>query len=340
MSRIYTAIRQFEEEHGIALVAESLGVAGSSRFPESGGKAGAAGVMMETWQREDAISLDVRLSPAPFGYEEQEPLHSSLPQGSEVTLQLEPTSPLFPFGATKARVSEQYRMLRTSILQHPAHPRCIAVSSSASGDGKTLTSINLAGVLSLQANTRVLLIEADMRQGSVGRILGLTERPGLADVLAGKCKAEEAILSLTSLPGMYILPAGIPGHNSVELLSSPRWSAVISNLKERFDFCIVDTTPINVVTDFKLVQPLCDGFILVVRPEHTDRTALKKVLEAEADKKLLGVVINAYEDWLLWRTQSNSYSYYYGAQTAPNHTFLGLLQRVRLNPRANTRMGK
>jgi protein-tyrosine kinase len=339
MSRIYTAIKKFEEEHGIDLVTESIASAGLSRASQFQVKASAATAgTVEMLPGGSDTLFEAKLSSAPFAEFGQEPLRTV--KHSAVTLQLDPTSPLFPFGATKARVSEQYRMLRTSILQHPARPRCIAVSSSAPGDGKTLTSINLAGVLSLQVNTRVLLIEADMRQGSAGRTLGLNERPGLADVLAGNCAPEEAILSVTQLPGLFVLPAGIPGQSSVELLSSPRWKDILADLKERFDFCIVDTTPINVVTDFKLVQPLCDAFVLVVRPEHTDRTALKKVLEAEAGNKLLGIVINAYEDWFLWKTQSNSYSYYYGAQTPPKRSFLGFFQPRALKPGAKSRAAK
>jgi len=73
---------------------------------------------------------------------------------------------------------------------------------------------------------------------------------------------------------------------------------------------LADTTPTAVVTDFKIVQQLCDGVLLVVRPDHTNRTALRKTIESEAQDKLLGIVINAVDDWFLWKSQQ-SYSYYY-----------------------------
>lgn len=217
--------------------------------------------------------------------------------------------PVLPFDGTDRRTAERYRILRTNILHHPAKPRVIGFTSAGPGDGKTTSAINLAGVLALKQDVNVLLIDADLRQGSVSAMLGIEESPGLAEVLGGQCGVHEAIVGVENWPNLFVLPAGNAQANPAELLDSPAWRRTIENLRQQFQFLVVDATPIGVVADYDLVQVVCDGAIVVVRPDHTDRRACVAAFGAVAKGKLLGALVNCTEDWFLWPS-NDSYGYY------------------------------
>jgi len=225
-----------------------------------------------------------------------------------VTLNLA-AGPLFPFDGTDSRRAEQYRMLRTNILLHPARPKMIAVSSASPGDGKTVTSINLAGTMALKTDTKVLLVDADLRQCRVATSLGIPAAPGLTEVLRGKCSLDEAIVSIEEIPGLHVLPCGDVGGNPVELLDSVDWKRVTASLRASFSYVVLDTTPVAAVADFQLVQQACDAVLLVLRPDHTKRPLFLKALETVPKEKLLGTLLNAVPDWFLWGNRDNDYYY-------------------------------
>jgi capsular exopolysaccharide synthesis family protein len=227
-------------------------------------------------------------------------------------LQVSALAPVFPFEDLHSHAAEQYRMIRTKILHHPLQPRAIVVSSPTSGDGKTVTAINLAAVLALKKDTRVLLVDADLRRRDVHRVLGIPEKPGLADVLSGATSLEESIVRLEQFANLWVLPAGSGDRNPAELLESRRWREVIGDCRQRFTHVVIDATPIAAVTDFELIQLACDGVVLVVRPDHTNRGACHKALEAVAKEKMIGTVLNCVEEWFLWKPQG--YGYYYSSR--------------------------
>jgi len=222
------------------------------------------------------------------------------------------SSPMLPFDGTRPRAGEQYRALRTNLLQHPDAPRVLVVSSSGPGDGKTLSAVNTAGALAMKGETTVLLVDADLRKPSVAKVLGLPKDRGLADVLNGDAKLEEAIIRLEQFPNLYVLPGGKARRNPAEMLDSPRWHHLVALAKNSFRFVIIDTPPVAAVTDYDLVQAIADGVIFVVRPDHSDRNlclgALQKV---NAAGNLVGVLINCAEDWFLFRRYGRYYYPYY-----------------------------
>lgn len=186
------------------------------------------------------------------------------------------------------------------------------VSSPGPGDGKTVSSINIAGVLSLRDNANVLLIDGDLRRTNVSSLLGLPVEPGLANVLSGSCTLQEAIIRVDQFPNLYVLPAGASNANPAELLDSDQWKSLCSTVRECFSFVIVDAPPVAAVADYELIQASCDGVIVVVRPDHTDRTLCAKAFELIPQEKRLGVVLNCAYEWFLWKTH-RSY-YYYGSR--------------------------
>ena len=227
-----------------------------------------------------------------------------------VALQVAAPSPILPFEDSHSPASEQYRVLRTKIVQHPKQPRFIMVSSPVAKDGKSVSAVNLAGALSLKKDTTVLLLDADLRRSNVHQQLGVAAAPGLVDVLTGKCTLEEALVRAQEYPNLFVLPAGTPGANPVELLDSPQWRALCARLRRLFRYVVADSPPLALVADYDLIQTVCDGVILVVRPDHTSRPLLKQALESLAKPKFLGVLLNCVPDWFLGRRASTEYYYY------------------------------
>jgi len=188
----------------------------------------------------------------------------------------------------------------------------IAVTSPESGDGKTVTSLNIAGALAMKSDVNVLLVDGDLCRASVARLAGIPASPGLIDVLAGTCALENAIVRIEQFPNLYLLPAGEGGKRRTELLDSPRWKAVCALFQKQFRFTIMDTSPIAAVADYDLIQEVCDGVIIVVRPDFTNRTLCFQALKTVPEKKLIGVVMNAADHWFLSRSSSYyHYGYYY-----------------------------
>jgi receptor protein-tyrosine kinase len=225
-------------------------------------------------------------------------------------LKISALAPIFPLDDAQPIAAEQYRIIRTKIMQHPAKPRVIVVSSATSGDGKTVTAINIAACLALKPDTSVLLIDADLRRPMISNLLGVPAAPGLADVLAGRCTSADAVIQTEQFPNLSVLVAGEKKENPAELLDSPRWRALIEEFRRQYRFVIMDATPVAAVADYALVQAACDGVALVVRQDHTERALLNNALRVVPKDRLLGTVLNCVENWFLWKT--HGYGYYKG----------------------------
>jgi capsular exopolysaccharide synthesis family protein len=204
--------------------------------------------------------------------------------------------------------AEQYRIVRTKIIQAFHKSFRLVITSPGAGDGKTITALNMAVAMALKAEGRTLLIDADLRGARVHRLLEVPIGPGLADVLEGTCRLEEAMFSVEQLPCLHVLPAGKPETNPTELLDSSRWRALAEKVQQSFAHVIVDSPPVELVADFDLIAAVCDGVALVVRPDHTDRSLCLAAIQ-KLRPKLTGVLINAAPDWFLWK--KNSYHSYY-----------------------------
>ena len=226
-------------------------------------------------------------------------------------LRLQADSPILPFDDNYRQASEQYRIVRTKIIQHPNQPQTIMVTSPASGDGKSVTAVNLAGALSLKSDARVLLLDADFRRPSVAKQLGLPPSPGLAEVLAGSVRLEDAAIQVEQFADFCVLPAGEPPYNPVELFDSAAWKAMCEVLRNRFRYIVMDSPPIEAVADYHLIQEVCDGAIVVVRPDHTTRTACLNALSLISKEKFLGVILNCVRSGFLGH-QHGYYGYSYG----------------------------
>jgi len=247
---------------------------------------------------------DPRLAGAP----ETDLAAPSLQALRTVPIRVPAGSALLSFNINQERAAEQYRIVRTKILLNPQRPRMFVVSSAGPADGKTVTCLNIACALALKGETDVLVVEGDFRRPNVAKLLGLPPGPGLAEVIRGECKLEDAILRIEGLPRLFVISAGKQRDNAAELLGSARWRQICQLLRKSFEFVVLDSPPIGVVADYDLLEAVCDGVIAVVRPDHTNRSACYRALNSIPYEKRIGVVLNQVPDWFLWR--SHSYSYY------------------------------
>jgi capsular exopolysaccharide synthesis family protein len=275
--------------------------------------------------QQDGIAFPISMEPAPYEgefvsleAEEGEPLSAEESVGPlngndncaefrRLPIQVASNSAVILARGLDHRVSEQYRLIRTKIVQHPAHPKMLIVTSPGPGDGKTISSLNIAGILALCDDANILLIEADFRRPTLSTTLGLPNEPGLANCLRGSCTLQDAIVRVEQFPNLYVLPVGKSEVNPAELLDTERWQSVCATVRRHFDYVIVDTPPIG-VADYDLIEAKCDGVIVVVRPDHTDRSLCMAAFEQIPIDKRLGVMMNCAEEWFLWKT-NESYSY-------------------------------
>jgi capsular exopolysaccharide synthesis family protein len=226
------------------------------------------------------------------------------------------STPLLPFDNTDTQASEQYRIVRTRIIQHPRQPRLIVITSGGPGDGKSVTAINLAGALSLKLEGSVLLVDADFRRSSIHTQLGLPVSPGLAEILKGECALENALVQVRQFRNLFVLAAGEAKCNPAELLADSRWPSTCAALRSLFRYVIIDSPPVAMVTDYDLIQAPCDGTILVARPDHTRRDACLAAVNIVPKGRLLGVVLNCVSEFFLDRRSGYGYGYYYAGPAA------------------------
>jgi capsular exopolysaccharide synthesis family protein len=256
----------------------------------------------------DAAAGEPRQTPAPTP---PKPPEGLIPSLKAIALSLDAGSPLLPFDGSDPVAAEQYKLARTKILRHHWRPRSLVVSSAQAEDGKSISSINLAGCLALKPNTNVLLVDADMRRGQAASLLGVPEEPGLSDILLGRCEPADAIVRLQPFSGLFFLPRGPRPANAAELLDSPRWRSLAALLRREFHFLVFDAPPVGLLADFDLILDTSDGVVLVIRPDHTNRTLCLKVLESLPSEKLIGVLLNHVTEWFLTRPLGHRYDYYY-----------------------------
>jgi len=201
--------------------------------------------------------------------------------------------------------SECFRTLRTNVLFSTAEEglRSLVVTSTGPGEGKTLVATNLAVGLA-QAGMRVLLVDADMRKPRVHMVFDKPRQPGLSNVLVGTAKFSETVHA-TTVPGLWMVPAGAYPPNPSELLSSKRFGDLVASLGVHFDWAIIDTPPIMAVTDSAIVAHLTTGVVFVVGAEMTSRYAAQRAVEqlGRGRAKFLGAVLNRVD------LQHNAYYY-------------------------------
>ena len=191
---------------------------------------------------------------------------------------------------------EQFRSLRTRILQsgERQNMRAFVITSAGMGEGKTLTSLNLAWLLAQTDGVKALLIDADLRQPCAANYLGIENEVGLSEVLTGETKLAQAIVRLEP-SGLHLLPGGAAREDVAELLSGPRFRRLLDEARKHFDYIIIDAPPLGVFTDANLLINRADGAMLVVRSAKTRYSLVDRLLEQLPRERMLGVILNRAE---------------------------------------------
>lgn len=204
---------------------------------------------------------------------------------------------------------EQFRRLAGTLhkAQRTAGLSSVMVTSAMEGDGKTLTAINIALVLSDSFNARVLLIDADLRNPSIPGVVDFGHESGLSEALRAKTDQRLALVALT--PRLTLLPAGQPIANSIEALTSPRMQQILVDASERFDWVILDAPPVGVTTDARLLSELVGGTLFVIRAGQSQHPDIERAINALGREHILGVVLN-------------------GAAPLPNQEYYGATSRT------------
>ena len=212
----------------------------------------------------------------------------------------------------RSPVAETYRALRTNIefASVDAPLKTMLVTSALPQEGKTTTAGNLAIVFA-QGGSRVLLVDADLRKPGVHSLFALPNQYGLTTLFRDEAATVKAVAKETEVDGLKIVTSGPLPPNPAELLGSKRWLAILERLKAEADLVIIDSPPLQAVTDAALLAAVVDGTVLVIHARRTRRGAVRQGREtlARGGGRILGVVMNRLKK----REYDEYYYSYYGA---------------------------
>jgi capsular exopolysaccharide synthesis family protein len=204
---------------------------------------------------------------------------------------------------------EEYRRLATSLhlSQTQSGIRTLMVSSALPRDGKTLTSTNLALTLSESYKRRVLLIDGDLRRPSLHHVFRVRNGVGLADSLRSGGTVPLPLIQVSE--HLTVLPAGPADASPMAGLTSDTMRAIIADARSQFDWVIIDTPPVGLISDASLLASLVDGVILVIGAGSTPYAAVQRAVNEFGADRITGIVLNRVSP----HAASNKYySEYYG----------------------------
>jgi exopolysaccharide transport family protein len=216
----------------------------------------------------------------------------------------------------KSLISEAYRNLRTSILLSSSsgyRQKVLLVTSSIANEGKTTSAINIAITLS-QTGDRVVLLDCDMRNPRLHRILDIKNSAGMSTFLSGNSDLS-SLIQQSPIPNLFVVPAGRIPPNPAELVGSPRMKQGLTLLEEHFDHIVIDSPPVLSVADARILGAIADGVVLVIKGGETSKQAVQRTkrLLLEVNAHLIGTLLNSVDvhsaDYYYY---SKYYAYGYG----------------------------
>ncbi|GAA4460320.1 tyrosine-protein kinase [Nibrella saemangeumensis] len=207
-------------------------------------------------------------------------------------------------------IAEQIRTLRTNLQFLRASPggsQVVLFTSSISGEGKSFLSLNLGASLALVDRPTVIL-EMDLRKPKLHAALKMANHIGITNYLIQEATLDEVLQPIPGFPNYSIITCGPIPPNPAELLNSPQLERLLQELRARFDYVIVDSPPIGLVTDAQLIAPFADTTLFMIRHDHTPKNSLKMIdtLFREQRFQRLNVILNAVGE-------GESYYYSYGS---------------------------
>jgi succinoglycan biosynthesis transport protein ExoP len=220
---------------------------------------------------------------------------------------------LIAYNYPRSTASESYRGIRTSILFSSAEsvPQVILITGVGPQEGKTITTANLA-VTMAQADSKILILDCDMRRANVHKVFGTANDHGISNLLVGNSNMREAILH-TRIPNLDVIPCGPIPPNPAELLGSTRMKTLLNSLRKHYAHILIDSPPSIPVTDAVVLSKSVDGLILVIRAGYTAKEIIKIGIAqfGAVGTHILGAVLNGV-DMSRDMYHYQYYYYYYG----------------------------
>jgi len=190
---------------------------------------------------------------------------------------------------------EAYKLARTNIALSIIKQGCkrIVFTSAVAGEGKTTTSCNVAAAFSKHLNTKTVIVDCDLRKPTVSKFFKVKNNPGITNYLSGMTDLD-SIIQVVEGTNLSVVPAGIVPPNPSELLASKEFSDFLDELSQRFDYIILDTPPVNIVSDVLPVAEKADGVVVVAYEERSNYVELDKAIEnlKRCDTKIIGFILN------------------------------------------------
>lgn len=192
-------------------------------------------------------------------------------------------------------VIEAYKTLRYNIrfVLSTKNKNSFAISSTNAGDGKSTTIANIA-ILLAQANSRVILIDMDLRRPFQHRMFKINNKVGVSNII-GEKKSLQSAIHKDIIPGLDVLTAGTISPNPSEMVSSDKAKEIVKWAEENYDYVLIDAPPVNIVSDVLALANMTAGILFVVRVGSTHKDELKKAIEEIkfVNTELLGVILNS-----------------------------------------------
>src|SRR3954452_10171315 len=207
--------------------------------------------------------------------------------------------------------AEEFRTLRTRLnhLQSSQPLHTLVITSASPAEGKSFTAANLAISQAQLAGKRVLLADFDFRRPTVNSTFQIPRQLGLTDYLTGKASLREILYQIADT-NLFILPAGGAVPNPLELLNLVQCRTLIDDLRNHFDWVILDSPPLLFAADGNLLSTMCDGTILVVRIGTTTFDSVTRAMQSLCENNVLGVVVNGARRGELYSKYSYYHDYY------------------------------
>jgi len=209
----------------------------------------------------------------------------------------------------RSTIAEAFNNVRTNIIMSKGDqpPKIILVTSAIASEGKTTISSNLA--ISLAALGPTLILEADTRKPRFKRIINERPKGGLIEYLSGRCSLKESVVRDEEVDNLFIMPVNAVPSKPLEVFSSKKFKAMLTDLSKRFSYIVVDSPPVLPVSDTVVLSPLCDGVVIAVAAEKTHKKAVFGAIDRlnRVGANVLGTVLSQADI----KTMSSYGDYYY-----------------------------
>ena len=219
-----------------------------------------------------------------------------------------PESHLLDLNNSHETPAEEFRTLRTRLnhLQTLQPLHTVIITSASPAEGKTFSAVNLALAQAHLSETAVLLADFDLRRPIIHSLFQIERSPGLSDFLTGQCPFSQALRRIEGM-NLYLLTAGSPVKNPLELLNMRQCKALFEELPRLFNWAIFDTPPLLFSADANLLASIADGTVLVVKIGSTTFDNVTRAIQSLSENNLLGIVANGARASELY----SKYTYYY-----------------------------